>query len=95
MFIKTKIRNPCLLRRRFIYLGYQGTQMIIYHMKNSKKLFLLLAVIFLGIIIYISVDIASKTTFPGSKSNLKERIAPENEIGSKKDSLDNKTKVNQ
>lgn len=45
-------------------------------MKKSKKLFLILAIIFLGIIIYISIDIASRTTFPGSKSNLKERIAP-------------------
>ena len=45
-------------------------------MKNSKKLFLVLAGLFFLIIIYISYDIASKTTYPGSKGNLKERIAP-------------------
>lgn len=42
-------------------------------------LFLFLAVLFFSIIIYVSLDIASKTTFPGSKQNLKERIAPSNE----------------
>ncbi|MDN5216767.1 hypothetical protein QQ020_32150 [Fulvivirgaceae bacterium BMA12] len=45
-------------------------------MKNSKKLFLILAGLFFLVIIYISYDIASKTTYPGSKGNLKERIAP-------------------
>ena len=45
-------------------------------MKKSKKLFLALAIIFLVVIFYISYDIASKTTYPGSKGNLKERIAP-------------------
>ena len=28
------------------------------------------------VILYISYDIASKTTYPGSKGNLKERMAP-------------------
>lgn len=45
-------------------------------MKNSKKLFLVLAGLFLLIILYISYDISTKTTYPGSKKNLKERISP-------------------
>ncbi|MCG8322037.1 MAG: hypothetical protein MI921_21240 [Cytophagales bacterium] len=45
-------------------------------MKKSKKLFLVLAGLFMLVILYISYDIASKTTYPGSKGNLKERIAP-------------------
>lgn len=45
-------------------------------MKKSKKLFLVLAGLFILVILYISYDIASKTTYPGSKGNLKERIAP-------------------
>lgn len=43
-------------------------------MKNSKKLFILIAVVFFGIMIYIGYDISSKTTFPGSKPQLKERL---------------------
>lgn len=50
-------------------------------MKNSKKLFLVLAGLFILIILYISYDIASKTTYPGSKGNLKERIAPSDTTG--------------
>jgi hypothetical protein len=43
-------------------------------MKKSKKIFLLMAVVFLILLIYASIDIASRTTFPGSKPQLKERI---------------------
>ena len=44
------------------------------YMTRSKKIFLLLAALFLLIMLYISYDIAQRTTFPGSKPNLKERI---------------------
>jgi len=43
-------------------------------MKRSKKIFLLLSLVFLIIMIMIGIDISSKTTFPGAKKNLKERI---------------------
>lgn len=43
-------------------------------MRKSKKLFLLVAVIFLLLLFYVSYDIARRTTFPGSKPQLKERI---------------------
>ncbi len=43
-------------------------------MSRNKKLFLWLAAFFLAIVLYFSYDIASRTTFPGSKPNLKERI---------------------
>ena len=43
-------------------------------MKRSKKLFLLLAALFLLLMLYISYDISQRTTFPGSKPSLKERI---------------------
>jgi hypothetical protein len=45
-------------------------------MSKNKKLFLLIGGIFLIIMIIIGIDISSRTTFPGSKGNLKERIAP-------------------
>ncbi len=47
-------------------------------MPRSKKIFMILAIIFLIIMLYLGIDIASKTTFPGSKPNLKERISPSN-----------------
>ena len=43
-------------------------------MGKHKKLFLLITVVFLGLLFYASYDIARRTTFPGSKSQLKERI---------------------
>jgi len=43
-------------------------------MSRSKKIFLLVAVIFLGALIYFSYDISSRTTFPGSKPQLPTRI---------------------
>ncbi|QSE96622.1 hypothetical protein [Fulvivirga lutea] len=46
-------------------------------MNRNKKIFLVFALIFFGIMIYIGYDISSKTTFPGSKSQLKERIQDE------------------
>ncbi|GMQ28553.1 hypothetical protein [Algoriphagus confluentis] len=46
-------------------------------MQKNKKLFLLLFGIFMLIILYVSYDISKRTTFPGSKGNLKERISSE------------------
>jgi Tfp pilus assembly protein PilO len=43
-------------------------------MKRSQKVFLFLTVIFILVIGYLSFDISRKTTFPGSKSQLKERL---------------------
>ncbi len=45
-------------------------------MKKSKKIFLILSVIFFLIIILISIDISRKTTFPGSKNHWEETVAP-------------------
>ncbi|MGY6558104.1 MAG: hypothetical protein ACXIT9_02355 [Nitritalea sp.] len=45
-------------------------------MNRNKIIFLLLFFLFMAIILYVSYDISSRTTFPGSKGNLKERIAP-------------------
>jgi len=49
-------------------------------MSKNKKIFLLLGGIFLIIVIIIGIDISSRTTFPGSKGNLKERMAPADTI---------------
>ena len=46
-------------------------------MSTNKKIFLVFAVIFFAAMIYISYDISSRTTFPGSKPQLKERIEEE------------------
>lgn len=45
-----------------------------YNMSKSKKIFLVVAAIFFLLLIYASYDISSRTTFPGSKPQLKERI---------------------
>jgi len=43
-------------------------------MNRSKKIFAFLSVIFLLLLFYASYDISTRTTFPGSKPQLKERI---------------------
>jgi len=43
-------------------------------MTKSKKIFLALAVVFFALLFYASYDISMRTTFPGSKPQLKERI---------------------
>jgi hypothetical protein len=43
-------------------------------MHRSKKIFLIVVVIFFAGLIYVSYDISTRTTFPGSKPQLKERI---------------------
>ncbi len=45
-----------------------------YTMSKSKKIFLFVAAIFFLLLIYASYDISSRTTFPGSKPQLQERI---------------------
>lgn len=46
-------------------------------MTKSKKIFAALAVIFFILLFYASYDISTRTTFPGSKPQLKERIQKE------------------
>jgi hypothetical protein len=43
-------------------------------MSRGKKIFLIFAIVFIIVVLYFSYDIATRTTFPGSKPNLKERI---------------------
>jgi hypothetical protein len=43
-------------------------------MTKSKKIFLALGVVFFTLLFYASYDISTRTTFPGSKPQLKERI---------------------
>lgn len=45
-----------------------------WNMKKSKKIFILFFVLFLLLLFYASYDISTRTTFPGSKPQLKERI---------------------
>lgn len=45
-------------------------------MKKNKLVFLVLAALFALCMLWIGIDMSRKTTFPGSKRNLKERIAP-------------------
>jgi hypothetical protein len=46
-------------------------------MQRSRKIFLLAGTAFLILLLYASYDIASRTTFPGAKPQLKERIQQE------------------
>jgi hypothetical protein len=43
-------------------------------MSRSKKIFAGLAIVFAILLLYASYDISTRTTFPGSKPQLKERI---------------------
>jgi len=43
-------------------------------MKRSKKIFFIITAFFLILMILIGIDISNRTTWPGSKKNLKERI---------------------
>lgn len=43
-------------------------------MSRSKKIFLALAAVYLVVLIWVSLDIAGKTTFPNARPQLKERI---------------------
>jgi hypothetical protein len=43
-------------------------------MSRSKKIFLGIAVLFFLLLFYASYDISTRTTFPGSKPQLKERL---------------------
>ena len=43
-------------------------------MSRSKKLFLIASTVFIALLIWASYDISTRTTFPGSKPQLKERI---------------------
>jgi hypothetical protein len=43
-------------------------------MTKSKKIFLGAAVVFFALLFYASYDISTRTTFPGSKPQIKERI---------------------
>jgi len=58
-------------------------------MSRSKKVFLGICIAFFIMLAYISYDISSKTTFPGSKPQLKERLKQQYEAtdSTSKDSL--------
>lgn len=43
-------------------------------MTRQKKIFILCAIVFILLLLYASYDIGSRTTFPGAKPQLKERI---------------------
>ncbi|WP_162441258.1 hypothetical protein [Rhodocytophaga rosea] len=43
-------------------------------MTRSKKIFLILSALFIAVMIYFTIDIFSKTTFPGAKKQQPERI---------------------
>ncbi len=48
-------------------------------MKKSKKIFLVVATLFVVATLIVGYDISTKTSFPGSKKYLKESIAPSEE----------------
>jgi len=45
-------------------------------MKRSKKIFVIVSILFILATILIGYDITTRTSFPGSKKLLKESIAP-------------------
>jgi hypothetical protein len=49
-------------------------------MNKNKLIFLVIASLFLLAMLWIGIDISKRTTFPGSKGNLKERIAPKDTL---------------
>lgn len=61
-------------------------------MQTSKKIFIVVSVVFFGLLVYASYDISQRTTFPGSKSQLKARIKKQLD-GPATDTLQVKTAV--
>lgn len=51
-------------------------------MKKSKKIFLVVGILFFIATLIVGYDISRKTSFPGSKKLLKESIAPTEETDS-------------
>lgn len=47
-------------------------------MTRSKKIFIAASVVFLCLLMYASYDISTKTSFPGSKPQLQERLKKKN-----------------
>ena len=47
-----------------------------FFMQRSKKVFIIVAALFIVGVLVITVDIMTKTTLPGSKKYLKESIMP-------------------
>lgn len=45
-------------------------------MKHSKKIFIIVSLLFFVAVLVVSYDISRKTSFPGSKKHLKESIMP-------------------
>ncbi|GJM60827.1 MULTISPECIES: hypothetical protein [Persicobacter] len=43
-------------------------------MKRSKIIFIVFAILFFAALLWVSYDISTRTTWPGSKGQLKERI---------------------
>ncbi len=63
-------------------------------MSRQKRIFIILAVLFFAAMAYVAYDISSRTTFPGSKPQLKERIEqqyssddPVDSVGTDSDSV--------
>jgi hypothetical protein len=54
-------------------------------MDRNKLIFLIIAVVFLLAMLWIGYDISQRTTFPGSKGNLKERINASDEVSNGKE----------
>jgi len=48
-------------------------------MKRSKKVFVVVAILFITATIIVGYDIATRTSFPGSKTYMEESIVPEND----------------
>ncbi|OEK04341.1 hypothetical protein [Roseivirga misakiensis] len=59
-------------------------------MDKKKKIFVVVAILFIVATIIVGYDISRKTSFPGSKKYLKESIAPSENV--EKDSVEVKTK---
>jgi hypothetical protein len=66
-------------------------------MSTNKKIFLMVAVLFIATMIYITFDIFSRTTRPGAKKHLIESIKPSDRPSTKTevdsttaDTLDNR-----
>lgn len=65
-------------------------------MSRSKKVFFVALGVFILLLIYASYDISRRTSFPGSKSQLKERLKRQYtpQDSSMRDSLDHDDRKN-
>jgi len=81
------VKNNSFCLNLFVHLnkGEREYAQITPAVNKNKKIFIIVAILFLIIILLVGIDISSRTTFPGSKGNLEERLQKNDGTGIKQE----------